>query len=297
MVKIPVGATIAHAYRFAFGHFLDILRVVWIPLLLGLILSAFIQGHALEMQQAVDAQLYGRAGQLLLMMLPAYAAALVFLCMEMEGATRLALGKLPEPGFYYLEAGRPLWRFLGAVLLAGLILAGIAIAAMLAVGIVGALYTMVAGAEPQAAAGLSIVFLTFAVVGALFYVMLRLTFLLAPSVVAQEQVNLLRGWALAKGNVGRILVVLLATLIPFFLVVIVAVFAFAGFPPMPGPDADPVVFDQISRDWEIALNARMAEQWYLVYPASFLASVVMLGLTAGAQSFAWRSLTEGGNAA
>ena len=36
MPKIPVGATIAHAYRFAFGHVLPILRALWIPLLLQL---------------------------------------------------------------------------------------------------------------------------------------------------------------------------------------------------------------------------------------------------------------------
>ena len=33
MKKIPVGATIAHAYRFAFGDFLKILGVMWLPLL------------------------------------------------------------------------------------------------------------------------------------------------------------------------------------------------------------------------------------------------------------------------
>ena len=35
--KIPVGATIAHAYRFAFGNFAQIASIVWLP---WLILSA-----------------------------------------------------------------------------------------------------------------------------------------------------------------------------------------------------------------------------------------------------------------
>ena len=39
MSKIPVGATIAHAYRFAFGRFADVLRSVWIALALQLTLS------------------------------------------------------------------------------------------------------------------------------------------------------------------------------------------------------------------------------------------------------------------
>jgi len=32
MAKIPVGATIAHAYRFAFGDFVTIFRSIWLPL-------------------------------------------------------------------------------------------------------------------------------------------------------------------------------------------------------------------------------------------------------------------------
>ena len=33
MQKIPVGATVAHAYRFAFGHAADIFKAIWLPLL------------------------------------------------------------------------------------------------------------------------------------------------------------------------------------------------------------------------------------------------------------------------
>src|ERR1700744_2945468 len=38
MKKIPVGATIAHAYGFAFGHALTVFKAIWLPLLAQLAL-------------------------------------------------------------------------------------------------------------------------------------------------------------------------------------------------------------------------------------------------------------------
>ena len=45
---------------------------------------------------------------------------------------------------------------------------------------------------------------------AFYYVYLRLWFFLAPVVVAEKHIDLRRGWRLAKGNVLRILVIVLA---------------------------------------------------------------------------------------
>ena len=39
MKKIPVGATIAHAYRFAFANALTVLKAIWLPMLAQLAIA------------------------------------------------------------------------------------------------------------------------------------------------------------------------------------------------------------------------------------------------------------------
>jgi hypothetical protein len=291
-MKIPVGATIAHAYRFAFGNFLNMLKVIWLPAVLGVVLGLYIQGRALEMNAAIDAQLFARAGQLFFMLLPFYLAGLFFFFMELEGATRLALGLLPAPGFYYLQLGRPLWRLIGAMLLGALIMIGAVIAAFLLVVLLGALSGIVAGGLPAAGAGLGVIVVALLFYGAMIYGAARLFFFLSAVVIAEEQTGLTRSWALGRKNFWRILGVEIGALLPLFLVVIGLVFAFAGPPPMPSPGMDQAALHEAGRAWQMALTAKMTTYWYLVFPVSLVSSVLMLCLACGAQAFAYRAVTQ-----
>ena len=117
MKKIPVGATIAHAYRFAFGQFFGIFGVVWLP---WLILSA---GGFLLMQQAMafappgTVHDFSNAVPLLPLLIPFYLVVFVLLFMQIAGITELALGLNKGSPYYYFSLGRPLWRLIGAFLL------------------------------------------------------------------------------------------------------------------------------------------------------------------------------------
>src|ERR1700744_978046 len=56
MKKIPVGTTIAHAYGFAVGHFLPVLRALWIPLLLQLAVVLVLSRRMALLFAAIEAK-------------------------------------------------------------------------------------------------------------------------------------------------------------------------------------------------------------------------------------------------
>ena len=83
MKKIPVGATIAHAYRFAFGDFLTVLRSIWLPLLVQLGLSILVGRYAISLFQALAAK-DPSAVSLLGPIVPLYAIILILFFAQLE---------------------------------------------------------------------------------------------------------------------------------------------------------------------------------------------------------------------
>jgi len=292
MAKIPVGATVAHAYRFAFGRFVDVLKVVWVAGVAAMVLGYLIQDRALAMDDAVAADQIARAGQLFIFLLPFYLAAALLFFLQLEGATRLALGLMPEPGPYYLRLGRPLWRLIGQHLLALLIIAGLAVAAGLVVGLLGGGFTAVTEGEPDIGTGFAIIIAGLLAYGALIYAAVRLFFFLAPVVIA-EDAGARRSWTLGGGNFWRILGVQIAVMGPLLAVAVLLVLAFFGLPPMPDPATDPETARQMGRAWEASVNTGMVRHWYIVFPISFVFSVLMFGLGCGTQAHAYRAVTGG----
>ena len=56
MQKIPVGATVAHAYRFAFGHAADIFKAIWLPLLAQLAVALMLTRQMAIFMAAMEAK-------------------------------------------------------------------------------------------------------------------------------------------------------------------------------------------------------------------------------------------------
>ena len=299
MAKIPVGATIAQAYRFAFGDFLKILGVMWPSMLLMWLPSLLMRKQMTALSAQMAAQDYSSLRQLWPLIFLFYLVALVLIIVQVIGIAQVALGRHKGPVWFYFELGKPVWRLIGSFLL--LILAFIAgwIATLLGAFILGFILALITKALNIAAIAIGIsVLVVIALFCAFVYCWVRLTFFLIPVVAAQEEgLALGRSWTLGLGNFWRMFAVFLATVGPFIILEIVFVFGFMfkgiTFPP-PHATADQVAA------YQAAINARSAEMmnaiyshWYIAYPLALVFVVVFYGLAVGAQCFAYRALTEG----
>lgn len=300
MTKIPVGATIAQAYRFAFGDFLRILGVMWPAMLLMWLPSLLMRQQMMTLSLQMAARDYSSLRTLWPLLVVFYLIAFVLIFMQIIGIAQLALERHKGPVWLYFSFSKPMWRLIGSVLLliVALILGWIAV--ILCDVLLGFLVkSMLTGSSALIAgiAGLLTIAIIVVTWGALFYSFVRLSFLLTPIVAAEEDGFALgRSWALGKGNFWRMFAVLLVIWLPFLILEFVFLFGFMfkGVP-FPPPHATAV---QVAA-YQAAINARsvemmnaMTHHWYIVYPMFIVLMVVLYGSAVGAQCFAYRALTE-----
>lgn len=235
--KIPVGQTIGQAYGFAFGGFPAVLGVVWLPVAI-MIAAGWLLFHDIPWpawdfstpdaiaRTTVQIE-YVTIGPLRILELIAWACAIVI----EVGLTRLALGIGGKP-LAFLTLGASFWRMLGA----NLIMVTILIIAVIPLVLAGVMVALIAGAiahgarpdqgwiNPAVAPWMLGVVIACGVAAfvAFYYIYLRLWFFIAPVVVAEKHIDIRRAWRLGKGNVWRILLVVLAILIPLMAVVALA---------------------------------------------------------------------------
>ncbi len=304
MAKIPVGATIAHAYRFAFGEFLQILGVIWLPFVLGAAGSLLIIRQVVAAMNAITTQNAAAMGSDFLIVLPVYVVAFVFLAMEFAGVTKLALSLQQKPVYFYFSLGKPVWRLIGAYLLVIVIFVVAYIVTLIGAVIVGGISAAVVGVTvgAKSVVGIAAIVLVTALItlvffGAMIYGLTRLTFLLAPVVIAEEKIGLGRAWSLGRGNFWRMFVIMLAIMLPVIAIEFAGIFALWGRDFMAlGPGATPAQF--------MAAEARIIERslsyirsyWFIVYPLLLAFSAIFLGLICGARAYAYRALVPGENA-
>jgi len=299
MTKIPVGKTIAHAYKFTFQNFVPIICVMWPAWALMAVIMFFMRGDFVALTHASAShdftQLQGHWGRLLL----TYLVVILLLFMQITGLTRLSLG-LPMPSrYYYFSLGKPVWRLIGAALLTVLAIAAVAIVYALAIFVLGLaagiiLHGQTSGAGKAIVALLTVLALLIAYCGMIFMAA-RFFFLLAPVVVAEESINIGRAWLLTNRNFWRIFLIILSIVIPFGVIEVAGLIALAG--PMPllpqGNSPDQLLaFQQAQRAWQLSYTSRIWTYWYLVYPAGALLSVLVYGVSCAAQAFAYRQLTH-----
>jgi hypothetical protein len=237
MPKIPLERTIESAYRFAFTNFFSVLGVIWLPLVavctlvLGLLYLTWMDManlHALHVyfedmkSQSVDVTLSAHQVQ---MLATAIGGALRFAgliglvvliarAMVTVGVLRKALGLHEGPIFVYFSLGAPLWRMIGAMVLAILVVIGVVVATCIAAGILVA----AAGYAPYSVRGLLRGGIVVAAALWVIYMVFRLVFFLPAVVVAEDRIGLGRAWELGRGNFWRIIAVLIAVLLPIGIV-------------------------------------------------------------------------------
>jgi hypothetical protein len=312
MNKIPVGRTIAETYSFAFGRYLPILGVIWLPLLIMTLIVYFLVMPALvNLPQAIGemirvaqqhpsqpayppaafSQSVGRLNAFNLIILLLYAPIAV-------GVMKEALGTRTGPRFVYVSVGTPELLVLGGWIAAFAIIYAVILAVVIVlaiVAVIGAIIfasTSVEHADPRAFAALVpfAVLLIVAIELGIFYAYLRLTYLMIPVSVAEGKFGVFRSWQLTKGNFWRIFAILIVTMLPLVVLEIVAVLVLlgpaiaqfasqiSGHPSDPGP----------------ALGVFMQSMWHsymYTWPVGLAIAPVVCGLLFGQAAFAYRALT------
>ena len=201
MAQIPLERTIGDAYRFALRNVLSIFGITWFPmaLMIAAIAAALwwlwpdIAGF--DWSEHADAARNQEAGlrlgfKMFAAMGPLYILLYVLIAMMTVGVQRKALGLIKGPVFFYFSLESAVWRFLGAMILAVVLLW---IGTALTAGAVAAVFWAGEHFGLPALYGL----VEFAAVAAgicwFFYMAVRLMFFIPTVVVAEGGLGLARG--------------------------------------------------------------------------------------------------------
>jgi hypothetical protein len=213
MKRIPVGATISAAYRFAFGGVLSVLGIIWFPYV---VLAAVVAGAIFALAPDLPGQIMRGEFDLPLLFGAtrifgiAFLAIFIVRAMVTVGLQQKALGRYQGSPFFYFSLAVPVWRMIGANILAFLVLLLIYVLTALATW---AICFAAIKFVPEFGKAIAAVAIIAAVLWAI-YVAVRLVFFLPAVVVAEGKVGLERSWELGGGNFWRIVAVLLASFVP-----------------------------------------------------------------------------------
>lgn len=293
MNKIPVGQTVASAYRFTFVGLEKVIGLIWLPIIVLTVADYFINGAFYTAQAtALDTGDAARLGPMLVGQLGFQFVELTLKAMIAVAICREILKPVQRPLWLRFSLGGTEFRFMGATLALAALM-GLAAVLCMIVGVV--LASVMGLATPGMAAGQQA--LGFAVLlGLLFspvliYVFVRLGGLVLPATVMDGGLGLERSWTLVKGNVWRMIGVSLATGVPVTLVVFVLHGLIVGMDSF-NPHLE-LMADQAA---QLRHNAQIlrqtADHLPLLEGVEFVLAPFLYGLVFSAPAFAYKALTE-----
>ncbi len=300
MNKIPVGRTIAFAYDFTFRHIGTIIGLVWLPLLVLYVGQFFVMNYYAEgIESFVSGADPSAAGRSTLALIGFVLVTLLLIAMIGVSITRQAMGLRKGGAVVQFSLGAAEFNLFSSYLAAIAVLIAIDIAVFLAAVVVGVVGTLAVNAivAPNGASAVreiatvagAIAFLV--TLGALVYVVARLTFLIAPVTVTEGKIDLIRAWTLTKGNFWRIFAIAAATVLPVSLIFFVAEAIIIG-PANSVPDLS-VPTDAAAQMQQMAAQLRaMTANMPLLLGLGFLLAPFNYGLIFSAPAFAYRTLVS-----
>lgn len=288
MKKIPVLSSIRYAYGFTFGHLGTIIGLVWLPMVILAVAGYFVMSHYYGTFPAAVAEGNPAAiGQSAVIVLMWSLVSLLISAIMYTAITQHALGRRDKPAIVHLALGMTEIRVFGALIGFAAIIVLFLIGYGVASGTAMALSVRTALAGVKLAAGL----FTLGLLLAMFYALVRLSFLLIPATVAEKKIGLARAWQLSRGNFWRIVAIGLAALGPITLV------AFGAEVAILGPDfflhsAAAPVGDKAAQMHALAEQMRIASAHLpVLYGLSFLLAPFFMGLGLAPSAAAYLALT------
>ena len=298
MSKIPVFGTVSRAYGFLLGDIATIVRLAWAPLLIGAGLS-YVYGPQM-MDAAIAAKdnpdaLAALAPTQFLIGLAAFVTGI----MATVALLRVVIFGDRKPGLaVYLWFGGAELRIVIVTILLGVAFVAAMIGAALVIGLLGVMSAAVPGM------GILVSIAIFALIIGFIYAMLRLS-LISPVVVAESNLGVERSWQLMSGNVLRMLLVLILTFVPYFLLAALVGFAVVGadvpslpaFPALGGADADATKtaaegFRKALEAWQLDLTKAMRAHFVELTVLGFFGNMISTALAAGAFGNAYNAVAD-----
>lgn len=279
MRRISVIAVVRDAYAFAFAHLGAIIGLIWVPTLLLTVMGFFSSQHLYT--GAIEALSGGQAtsiGTGFLAWLAYLVSALLLQAVAFVAVVQLALGARTTPVIAHFAFGPLEWRMFSALAsFTVLLLLGFLIGSTLVSAVAGR------GLSPTTA------LLVLLIYGLMLAALARF-FLLLPAIAVVETGPVLRRvWQVTMGNFGRLFLVLLAIIVPLFLLAMLLMIPVGGRIPPPPPGIGDIQAQQLAMmRW---LRDALPYLWGLL----FLISPLVVGLFAGASVAAWRALKDEGS--
>jgi hypothetical protein len=303
--KIPVGATIARAYGFAFGNILNNLGMIWVPVAILWALAYFFQTQYLN---AIVGMTSGDIVSAMASMRYAFAASIIGFILaaaQIAMLTKEALGLRTGNPFLQFPFGSSTWRLLGAYFLYAIVIVAIYIGCLFGAIFGGIAFAAIVGHSgdktTMAVTGFAVVALVIAIFCGIIYAAVRLSFFLAPVVVVEKRVSLIRSWELTAGNFWRIFVIGFAIFLPIIVLELILLYATVGsslFPPVHAHMTSQDIAAFTAHQRELSQHMMFAQQhyWFIYYPAGLIGGLILYGLSSAAPAFAYRALVPEGTA-
>ncbi len=222
MKKIPLEPVIIGSYKFLSQNIISIIGTLWFPVLVFFaVVGAFAYGIVPHNWLHGDFTPVADPGAFIRERLPVILSAVpcIILTMAIAGAMiqvgilRHALGEKTKPTYIFFSLGARVWRMIVAVLLCVVVYVCLVLAVIAAVIVVNLAMAVIPN-MPHILIALVRAVLVIIGIGCVLYVMVRLSFFLPAVVVAENKVGVRRAWKLGKGNVWRILAVVLVVTVP-----------------------------------------------------------------------------------
>jgi hypothetical protein len=285
MNKIPVGKTVAFAYNFLFTRFGTVVGITALPALLAATVDYLVRSY-ISTEDTPSA-----SGTNLLISLAGMGTTLFIWAVTSVGIIRAALGQPLGSSAYYFPVGMVEIRMFGAMLRFWL---GVVVLIFLASLLSGFAF-MLAGvpldgsSEPEPSAALLIAgLITWAAFGYAIYTIVRMGFLLSPTVVCESK-GLQRSNDLTRGNFWRIVAIMLALILPilFLLSIVGAVILRAAL----GNDYQQIIEDDGMDELIRRAEEAIAQNVLLWEVFNMMIFILAAGLIYGAAAYAYQAAT------
>ena len=196
-MPVPIGKTIVGAYCFAFGRFLSVLGILWLPYALLLVVAAIVLKLVSPETPLLDSNASARAN---LGAIGILACFLIINAMVTVGVMREALSPVPRRIYSYFSLGLPVWRMLIATLASAAIVYSVRYVAL---AVARVMISMMALHLPSIALVWGEILIWGLATLGIVYVIARLLFFLPAVVVAEGRIGIGRSWKLGFHNVWR----------------------------------------------------------------------------------------------
>jgi hypothetical protein len=303
-MKLPVIKAFSETFAFVFGNYLDILKIILVPVAALAGLGYWLNSKMMPLQaQMLQIDPHADPMGRLQAMAPMFRwlgilflAALILYPMIYAGLLRFAI-RGQKPGFIYLRFAGDEFRLLLTFILMMLLFLAIAIGG----GIVIAIAGVALGAVSKQAAGIAVLVTCLVLVIVLIWIALRLSLSYAAAVGA-EGIGIGPSWSATKGAAWALFfywllwAVLIAIVGGVFFSLLLPDY-FAGMSDLiqtarmhPG---DPQAAREAANQWQARNLEVMQAKLPVIVAGGFLYGIIIRPLLVVASGVAYRLLTEG----